>query len=287
MHTSNPTQSSMKESKITPSKNGIKSLETPAVTPKGSGPGKWLFVTGPSPDEDEKSSISNGQATFTNSDAPFFALPAVVRGMNFPIMGKSSPAKSAGGLPPRLDLNPTKSQVYRFKTTAAETAGVHVGDLLGVIGGVATVANSKIAAIASSVRLRKVTVWPPGSISTSASSVSLEWAPGSSSQVPDDAVDRTIPLGITATGALSFVPPKMSLASFWITSADSTATVFLITAPAGAVIDVHLDYKISMSLEPLLITVATATLGNYYYLALDGAANNKYVPSSGFVSTTS
>jgi hypothetical protein len=109
----------------------------------------------------------------------------------------------------------------------------------------------------------------------------LDWAAGSSSQVPDEAVDETIPAGIVETTALHFLPPKNSLAGSWITSADSSKPLFVCNIGGEQnVLDIHVHFRICDTIEPLALTVSTAVVGKIYYLALDGAASNNLVPTS-------
>jgi hypothetical protein len=55
-------------------------------------------------------------------------------------------------------------------------------------------------------------------------------------------------------------------------------SVFLITCTVGSVVDVHVSFRTSGAIAAGTHSVTTATLGNIYYLALDGPSSNVYVP---------
>jgi hypothetical protein len=74
------------------------------------------------------------------------------------------------------------------------------------------------------------------------------------------------------------------LASFWVNNSGTNSDLFTLTAPTGSIIDITLDmiYKDDPTLGPVIV-VATATLGQVYFLALDCVTNTgapKYPPVS-------
>jgi hypothetical protein len=190
----------------------------------------------------------------------------------------------AGALPPKLLVTPHFKQTFRFVSSSASASNITLASLLGMCGTIGTVTNSKVAAWTASLRILKVTVWPPGG--SGASDVALDWANGTSDQVPDNVEDASMPSGVTVSKAFVFTPPSRSLAGFWLNNVSSAVTIFNLYYPAGAIIDVHVDIRLGVVYEPLAITVATAVVGNVYYLALDGPSSNKLVPSNSAVPTT-
>jgi len=183
-------------------------------------------------------------------------------------------------LPPRLMVTLGSRKVLRF--SAGASASITVGNVLGALGCIGTVANTTVVAVMSSMRINQISYWS-GSNSSATSTLQLSWAAGESSQVPDEAVDTSIPQGITSTNCLRFRPPKGSLAAFWITSADAAAALFTITVPTGStsgVLDLDVTYRQCDKLSPLAISVATAAVGHMYYLALDGPSGNTWIPTS-------
>jgi len=98
--------------------------------------------------------------------------------------------------------------------------------------------------------------------------------------VKDEQKIATLPDGITVTGSMTVRPDPKSLASDWISNGvTSSSVLFYVTAPGGAIIDVHTSFTLVNALNNMTVSVATATpLGAVYYLALDGPANNKIQP---------
>jgi len=195
------------------------------------------------------------------------------------IRGRRTKGQQAA-LPPRLMVTLGGRKTLRF--SSGGNASVTVADLLGALGVIGTVTNTTAVAICSSVKVHAATVWN-GASSSATSTIGLDWAAGESSQVPDEMHDESIPAGVTETSSLVFRPPKGSLASFWITSADSAAVVFAIKAPAGSVggvLDLDVSFRICDTIQPLAISVVTAVLGHVYYLALDGPSGNSWVPTT-------
>jgi hypothetical protein len=186
-------------------------------------------------------------------------------------LGKRS---SAPSLPPPVDLVPKVRGVFRFINTSASTITVTSDTILGSLGNIATVANTTVKGWASCFKLHRVTVWP-----AAGGTASLSWIGSAQSDGRERDVirDRSIPTGITDTGAVSFSPPSDSLAKLWF-DAGLGLQVFLISCTVGSVVDVHIDYCLSGAIASGTHSVSTAVLGNIYYLALDGPSGNVYVP---------
>lgn len=181
--------------------------------------------------------------------------------------------------PPRLLTTFRGTNTVRFGCTTGGAYSITVANLLGSLGVIGKVSNSSVVAVMSSVKLDHIKVWSSASSST-LSTAAVDWSAGQSSQVPDENVDDTIPQGTSVPSGLLFKPPRSSLASFWITSADSSAVLFKITVQAGSIVDVQCSYRMCDTISPLSITVATAVVGAMYYLALDGPTSNKLASTS-------
>jgi len=196
----------------------------------------------------------------------------------------SRPRSAAGGmgmsLPPVIQTTPTLSHVFRFRVVSAVSSlAVHVGDIMGIFGNMTTIVNSQVVSFASTFKLRQIVAWPPQNAGSDL--VFINWsASATSGFVKDDQRVMTLPDGITVTGSLTSRPNPKSLASNWISNGvTSSAVLFYVTAPAGAIIDLHAAFTMVNSLNNLAVTVATATpLGAVYYLALDGPSSNKIQP---------
>jgi len=195
--------------------------------------------------------------------------------------------KSFGGgkaiLPPVLEATPRLSHVYRYVVSATTSPVITVANILGACGGICTVANSKVQPWASSFRIKSVTVFPcAGSFSGAGVYTFLDWvSAGSSGYVPDTAKMLNIPDGLTVSSPLRFRPPRGSLAGNWINpvTISTSAGLFGGTFKVGSVVDFSVEFTLSNVSEAGNITVTTGTLGNVYYLALDGPSSNKFVPA--------
>jgi hypothetical protein len=60
----------------------------------------------------------------------------------------------------------------------------------------------------------------------------------------------------------------------------STAAVnlFALSCPIGSIVDLSVSFTLSNIQGALQETVASGSLGNVYYLALDGPSANTYIP---------
>jgi len=246
-------------------------LSTPphlvAATPTGK---RWVLLPGDLVDTDDYKPSGSASALPQHelkvSPPPLLPRVKLIRGKG------NSPAMS---LPPTIQLTPSLGHVFRFTNSSASLTTIGVMDLLGSLGGIGT-GSTSVAFWATSFKILSVTVWPSAS-SSSAHSAQLEWLAGSSGQVPDESKDRSIPEGVTATGALVFTPPKFSLASFWL---DNSADVdlFSIGCPVGSIIDLKVSFRLSNVLPASALTVTSASPGTVYYLALDGPGTHVYTP---------
>jgi len=188
--------------------------------------------------------------------------------------------RSSMNRPPQLNSNVIVNHVFRFSadSTGVVNYAVTVENLLGICGGIATVSNTTVSGIADSVRLHSLKIWSPPSAQGASTTCSVEWAPSNFSpttEVSDTSMSVTTPACVIA------VPPQGSQASFWNSSVASANTICQITAPAGSVIDAHVSFILcdKASASPTY-TVATAVLGELYYLALDQTGSSHLVPTS-------
>jgi hypothetical protein len=96
--------------------------------------------------------------------------------------------------------------------------------------------------------------------------------------VSDTSVSVSTPAHIHA------VPPRSSTAGFWGSTSLPNNALFTMIAPSGSIIDISLDLILQDedTVEEAAFTraIASGTLGNMYYLALDNATGHTYVPVS-------
>ena len=189
------------------------------------------------------------------------------------------PMGAMATLPPPIEATPRVKKTFRFAVSTNGTYQTTLASLLGACGGTCTIANSKVQPWASSVRVRRLTVWPPGG--ATGNYTFIDWASsGSAGFVPDTAKINIVPDGVVVSSALRFVPPKGSLAGNWLNpvTLSTSSILFGGTYKIGSIVDLDIEFTLSNVSEAGNITVAAATLGNIYYLALDGPSSNKIVP---------
>jgi len=236
---------------------------------------------------------------FDDSDSVSLAFARPARLVRTPIYSSTQKGKkgkkgsrrtgSSSSLPPRFNMVPRMTKTFRFLSTSV-SATITALELFGAVGGICTVANSKVQHWASSVKLRSITIWPSASASV-AESCLLEWFSAVDPHNPDEVVSQIIPGGVTQTKAMTFRPPKKSLIGDWLNvTTTSSNSLFNITVPSGCVIDLTVDFTIGVTYSTASTlyssTVTTGTLGNIYYLALDGPSSNKLAPEPGMPSTS-
>jgi hypothetical protein len=169
------------------------------------------------------------------------------------------------------------SHRFRYLVTAGGSYAVTANSVIGALGTVCTVTNTTVRPFASSFRIKKITVWPSCS-SAASQEVRIVWSNSLTlGFVRDSEIERINPEGVSVTAPAVFKPPKLSLAEFWQTGSGSTMfTVVAITA--GSVIDFEVDFTLSNGFLSATQAVGTGTLGNVYYLYLDGSTSHNFVP---------
>jgi len=252
-------------------KSMVMSPQRTASAPPGSG----LYVVGPKPES--KSSFVKIEEDEAERKS---VMVTVDRLLGIPGTHTVVKSRKSGGsmvLPPSLESTPRVVHTFRFQATSSSAANVTVDDIIGALGCVCSVTNSVVRSIASSFRIRSITIWP-ASVSTALPvAANVTWSAAASVNEPDSQESRLMPEGVTITGGMKFIPPPKSLGSFWW-NGSSSGTLFYIQSPTGSVVDVALDFTLHNTLTQESYTVATATLGYMYYLALDGPSTNIYTP---------
>jgi hypothetical protein len=149
---------------------------------------------------------------------------------------------------------------------------------LGALGNIAS-ATTTLRNLATAFRIHSVTLWLAGT--GTGVNAFIDWSNSATLAIsPDYAIDKMTPDGVTDTGAMVFKPPAKSLAGFWIANSMSGGSgVFAVTAIAGSVLDLDISYCLANVYGTSSVTVTgPATVGNMYYLALNGPATNTIVP---------
>lgn len=189
--------------------------------------------------------------------------------------GKSS----AQLLPPPIETTMKQRHRFRFYASAAVSgASITPQILAGVAGGICTVTNSTITCWASSLRCRRITIWPAvGSAAGVGTSADITWAADGTLFSKDEYKVDALPQGITIDRPVSSVPPAGTLGKFW-QAPSGTNTLATISAPSGSIVDIWVEFTLSNQNSSTSLTVATAVLGTIYYLSADGPGANKLVP---------
>lgn len=220
--------------------------------------------------------IRSGNKKEVETKAPPKALLAV-RGRSGRAKGKGK--KGAPNLPPMLNTVITVSHTFRYYVASAiTTATIQAAFVAGACGGTVSIVNSAFKAWASTVKIRKISIWP--ALSSTEHTPEVEWLTPLGPIEKDVAKNRALPGGVTIDRVLVSRPPRGTLCADWINILTSpSANLFaLLDVPAQSVIDFDVSFTLSNVLASDSLTIASGTLGGIYYLALDGAGTNKIVP---------
>jgi hypothetical protein len=183
-------------------------------------------------------------------------------------------SKGKVALPRSIPVWPIMRVVLRFSNTAACPIGnglIYADDIFGAIGVYGRVTNTSVTPIATSFRIRKVTMYvaPSSSGAVLAHLVFLDTADRVPDTVSNDAMPPTY---YGEPYVLVGVPPKNSSASLWYknTGTFSTAIFGVDVSTTGTVLDLELDFTLSSDVAASdTITVATAVVGKFYRLPLN------------------
>jgi hypothetical protein len=174
--------------------------------------------------------------------------------------------------PPLIETSLVKRHTFRFVTATTPTRTMTVGSAIACFGATVTVINAFYVTWASSVRIRRVSVWAPAAASGEAAA-SIIWA---SSTGPNNSADTEYDdstVGSATPASATSVPPVKSLVGDWWTAAASTTVLATVNAPASSVVDVVLECCYSNNLAPLGPTAlgsAAGALGTVFYGSFDG-----------------
>jgi len=175
-----------------------------------------------------------------------------------------------------VDVTPHYRTVRRFFSAAGTTnQAITPTNILTALGAIGTVVNSTVAAFHSSFRIHRIVIWG-GLQASGAESVSLSYSSALSTSVMDTEKVVAYPEGGGIPGAMTFVPPRGSLAEFW--QGASTNALLRTSLSPGSIVDVHLSVTLGNVLTPPTATVTTAAVGSLYYLPLDGPSTHLITP---------
>jgi hypothetical protein len=242
-----------------------KSIHDPLCSVKGGCNGEYELV--------EKSHVES-KTPEQQSVMPTASLAALGLSMT----RGASQKGSATSLPPQIEITPNVRHVYRFVSNNANSVSVTNQDILGAIGGICTVANSTVRLWATSFKLNSVKMWPSANTTTTPTYTDIAWGAGAYGS-KDSELLKAVPGGCSVTGLVTFKPPKGSFATNWISNTISgNYVIFLLQCSVGSILDVDLSFTLCNQVAPANASIATGTLGNIYYLFLDGSTTHQLQP---------
>lgn len=179
--------------------------------------------------------------------------------------------------PPQLNgIELRHSVTLRFRATAAFLAQITFQNLLDTL----LVATTAIAGsdLFQTVRVRRVRIWGIPAVGGSAS-VSVEFSGVTAGAVGDQAIHTDTSMGIQPAH-VDARPNARSLAAN--NQLSSAAIAFLISGPAGSVVDVELSFRSQFAVANAAAQNALvgAAAGTQYVRGLDGiaTAGSNFVP---------
>jgi len=171
-------------------------------------------------------------------------------------------------LPPQLSGTPNVDHTFRFINSARGQLNVTYNMLAGMCGTIGTIVNSKVQPIASTIRLRKITVWPGGD--STQQTAEILWNSPATTMEKDNTTITSLPANMSNSAPFVSRPPRGALGNVWTNiNTNGSAFCFGINCPIGSVIDVHAVFTIANAYAvPANISVTTAALGGLYFLGL-------------------
>ncbi len=167
--------------------------------------------------------------------------------------------------PPSFPIQSVRQWKIRYVTTMAGTRDLTIQDFSDIIGVMALTATTS-SYIASSFRIRRITMWGPVATAGTPVSVAIDWnstgsfaSPGSSSS--DTSVSFDHPAFARAS------PPKSSAPDFWHVCTNNALPLVTLTYPSGTTVDFEVDFVINDQGTVVNGQVVTgATPGQIYHL---------------------
>jgi hypothetical protein len=173
---------------------------------------------------------------------------------------------------PQYISQPILRRTMRYSCTGAQSAlAITPVTLLKSLGTVCKAANTDVTVLNESVRVLAVHLYCGTSASGTPATVTINLGAYGFNR-NEEFVDTTI--NAAELASVHMRPPKNSLSSFWHTYA-STDTLFVVTCPAGSIMDIDLEYIASdndPSTRASGINSGSATLGVIYYINLSASA---------------
>ncbi len=180
---------------------------------------------------------------------------------------------------PTLEAEPYMTHTFRFTGNLSGLTSITNNSILGACGVVGTVLNTSVSYLWASFRIKRLRIWgvsDNGAVPTQ--NVTLVWQ-GASQLATTEKVQVVSSASISEPLHLDVRPPPLSQAAFW--NIGSANTILSLQPDVGSyfTIDLTVDLKMFQGgFATSTANVATATVGELYYLALDGPSTNILKP---------
>jgi len=179
--------------------------------------------------------------------------------------------------PPQLRTYPHLTHTYRFFANSTVSNSLITSDLLfGAAGGICTVANTAVTCLFGTLRVKRVQIWAP-LLSSGTNEIEILWGvQGQANMNPIRVSDVSVSTAFPAH--VDTRPPPNSIAGFW-QNVSVNQDLFKISCPTSSYIDVTLDLTLwNNEGAGFNTTIALGTLGDMYYMSLDGPTPHDMQP---------
>ena len=185
--------------------------------------------------------------------------------------------------PPQWKSEPILTKTLRAHATSALSAvSISPESIVSNVVGLIAVTSTTSAHLARSMRLKKIKVYFNATAVGTYTEAIVDWASDGTMDIysPNSSVEKAT-MSSADMCVLVSKPPPGSYASMWLQSDVNTALVTL-TIPAGAVVDITVDYVVNDS-DAVLNgpAIIGATVGTIYHLTVSNLV------ASGALNTTS
>jgi len=171
--------------------------------------------------------------------------------------------------PPSFQSTFSVNKRLRFQAASANSSVISAQNLIQLLCCATTTILGK--SILGGIKIKRIQMWGSMASSLTPVTVSCDFASASTNTTGPNRVYTDTSMG--TTGAyISVVPPKGSMASFWIPGAGSTLTTLILTYPAGAIVDISFQMVLAdgQTADTGSITLIGATAGDVFVNNLDG-----------------
>jgi hypothetical protein len=184
---------------------------------------------------------------------------------------------------PQVVQSPVFSRTIRYSATAAVSQGFTPLALLHSLGVVAS-APLAVWPFCESFRLRRIDIYftattASGSVTPQGANVNFTASAPNYGNKSREVAATTMSTGEVTH--LSATPRANEIAGMWNSGVNDTTTIFNLTCPANAVVDLSWSFTLNDNEDTpnALVIAGPASIGVVYYLSPDGVAGHKLVPT--------